>query len=326
VVIESGELPYDHLVLAIGGATNYFGLPGLEEHTFGLKCLADATRLRNHIMRQFELAYTEPDPEKRRARLHFVVVGGGPTGVECAGAVSELIHTVLHKDYPTMHTGDVRVTMLEAMDRLLAHMPESLSQWTADILHRKHVDLQFGKVVSSYDGHTVQLKDGSSFACNTVIWAAGVRAAPLLDTLGFEQDRLGRVIVGPTLQVPGHPEVFVIGDAAHAEDDAGETLPMLAPVAMQQAAYVARSIVKAQRGEPVQPFAYRDPGIMATVGRNQAVALFKGVRLYGFPAWIMWLGVHIMQLIGFRNRMVVLLDWFWAYLLYERAARLISPD
>jgi len=326
IKLDTGYLDYDYLVLAIGGTTNYFGLSGLEQTTFGLKSLQDATQLRNHLMRQFEMASVEIDPEKRKSMLHFVVVGGGPTGVECAGAISELISTVLHKDFPAIKKEDVSVTMVEAMDRLLAHMPERLAAWTADTLHRKRVDMQFRKVVLSYDGETVRFRDGSSLQARTVIWAAGVRASPLLDTLGFEQDRLGRVVVGPELQVPGHPEIFVIGDAAHTPDTDGSPLPMLAPVAMQQASSVAQNILRSCRGEPLKPFVYQDPGIMATIGRNQAVAFFKGIKFVGFPAWIMWLGVHILQLIGFRNRLVVLLDWFWSYLLYERAARLIGPD
>jgi NADH:ubiquinone reductase (H+-translocating) len=326
ITLDSGDLHYDDLVLAVGGETNYFGIPGLEETTFGLKDLEDAISLRNHLLRQFELAVAEPDPSRRKAMLTFVIVGGGPTGIECAGSVSELISTVLHKDYPGVHPEDVQVILLEAMESLLGHMPEKLGRWTLETLHRKHVDVQFNAAVTSYDGQIVQLKDGTTIPARTLIWAAGVRAVPLLDTLGLEQDRLGRIKVDPTLQIPGHPEIFVIGDAAHVLDADGHPLPMLAPVAMQQAVTVARNIIKRHRAEPLEAFVYRDPGIMATIGRNQAVALLKGMQFTGFVAWMMWLVVHILQLIGFRNRLVVLLDWFWSYLFYERAARLIGPE
>jgi NADH:ubiquinone reductase (H+-translocating) len=326
VTLDSGDLFYSELILAVGGETNYYGISGLEDTAFGLKDLQDATRLRNHILMQFEKAAVAPDPAARKSHLTFVVVGGGPTGIECAGAIIELIRTVMHKDYPEMRSSDVSVVLLEAMDKMLSSMPDELGQWTLEKLRRKHIDVRFKAVVSSYDGQTISLKDGSSLSAQTLIWAAGVRASPLLDTLGLEQDRLGRVVVGSTLQVPGHPEIFVIGDAAHALDEEGKPFPMLAPVAMQQAATAANNILKRHQGEPLQKFVYRDPGIMATVGRNQAVAFIKGMKFYGFIAWMMWLVVHILQLIGFRNRLVVLLNWFWSYLFHERSARLICPD
>lgn len=322
---SEGSLPYDYLILAVGGETNFFGNHALAKKSFGLKDLEEATNIRNHLLRQFEAAVLEQDPQKRRAMLTFVVVGGGPTGVESSGAISELIRTVLHKDYPTLNMEDMRVLLLEASTGLLLHMPKELGENTLKVLRRKHVEVQLGAAVASYDGNSVLLKDGTEIPARTLIWAAGVRAASLLDSLGLEQDRLGRVVVEPSLNVPGRPEVFVIGDAAALEGVDGKPLPMVAPVAMQQAQVAADNILALIDGKPLACFKYRDPGIMATIGRNQAVAWIGPWKMHGFLAWLMWLGVHIFQLIGFRNRLAVLMDWAWSYLFYERAARLIDP-
>lgn len=322
---SEGSLPYDYLILAVGGETNFFGNHALAKKSFGLKDLEEATNIRNHLLRQFEAAVLEQDPQKRRAMLTFVVVGGGPTGVESSGAISELIRTVLHKDYPTLNMEDMRVLLLEASTGLLLHMPKELGENTLKVLRRKHVEVQLGAAVASYDGNSVLLKDGTEIPARTLIWAAGVRAARLLDSLGLEQDRLGRVVVEPSLNVPGRPEVFVIGDAAALEGVDGKPLPMVAPVAMQQAQVAADNILALIDGKPLACFKYRDPGIMATIGRNQAVAWIGPWKMHGFLAWLMWLGVHIFQLIGFRNRLAVLMDWAWSYLFYERAARLIDP-
>jgi NADH dehydrogenase len=326
LVTDNGDLAYDYLVLAVGGETNYFGNETVAQNSFGLKSLDEATNIRNHILQQFEKAINEPDPEKRRAMLTFVVVGGGPTGVECSGAISELIRTVLHKDYPTLDINDISVILLEAADRLMAAMPQDLSEHTYRVLKAKQVDVRLQCAVASYDGQTVQLSDGSVIHSQTLIWAAGVRAASLLKQLGVELDRGGRVKVAKTLDVPGYPEVFVIGDAAAVEGPDGKPLPMLAPVAMQQASLVAKNILNRISGSPLEPFEFHDPGTMATIGRNQAIAIIGRWHFRGFIAWLLWLGVHIIQLIGFRNRLAVLLDWAWSYIFYERAARLISPN
>jgi NADH dehydrogenase len=320
---STGDLPYDWLVLSPGGESNFFGLDSVEENGLPLKDIEDAVAIRNQVLRMFETAVQEPDADRRRAMLNFVVVGGGPTGVESAGALSELIRLVLTRDFPELNIKDVRVILLEATDRLLGAMPERLREVTAEILWRKHVEVRFGAQVTRFDGERVVLRGGEVIPSRTLIWAAGVRAAPLADALAAEKGPQGRVRLAPTLQLPGHPEVFVIGDAAYLEDEAGAPLPMMAPVAQQQADHVAKSIRRALRGEPLLPFRYRNPGSMATIGRNAAVAWVRGVQVSGFFAWVAWLLLHIVLLIGFRNRLLVLINWAWDYFLYDRAVRLI---
>jgi len=322
---SAGPIPYDYLVLAPGGETNFFGLDAVARHGLGLKDIGDAVSIRNHVLTCFEQAMLEPDPERRRARLTFVVVGGGPTGVEMAGALSELIQLVLVKDYPRLNIKDVRVLLLEATDRLLGTMPERLREAAGRTLWRKHIEVRFGATVADFDGVRVRLKSGEIVPAHTVIWAAGVKAATLNTRLGLPAGRQGRIVVEPTLQVPDHPEVYVVGDAAYLEVD-GAPLPMVAPVALQMAQTVARNIARATRGAPPEPFRYRDPGTLATIGRNAAVAHLYGLQFTGFPAWVMWLVVHIIQLIGFRNKLFVLLNWAWDYFFYERAVRLITRD
>jgi len=321
----AGPIAYDFLVLAPGGETNFFGLASLQRHGLGLKDIPDAITIRNHVLTCFEQAMLEPDAEKRRALLTFIVVGGGPTGVEMAGALSELIRLVLVKDYPRLNIKDVRILLLEATDKLLPALPERLRKAAGKTLWRKYVEVRFGATVADFDGRQARLKSGEIIPAQTVIWAAGVRAAPLTATLGLAPARQGRIAVEPTLQLAGHPEVFIIGDAAYREQD-GEPLPMVAPVAIQMGEWVARNIARQLRGQPLEPFRYHDQGTLATIGRNAAVAHVFGLQLSGFPAWVMWLVVHIIQLIGFRNKLFVLLNWAWDYFFYERAARLITRD
>jgi len=321
----AGPIAYDFLVLAPGGETNFFGLASLQRHGLGLKDIPDAITIRNHVLTCFEQAMLEPDAEKRRALLTFIVVGGGPTGVEMAGALSELIRLVLVKDYPRLNIKDVRILLLEATDKLLPALPERLREAAGKTLWRKYVEVRFGATVADFDGRQAHLKSGEIIPAQTVIWAAGVRAAPLTATLGLAPARQGRIPVEPTLQLAGHPEVFIIGDAAYREQD-GEPLPMVAPVAIQMGESVARNIARQLRGQPLEPFRYHDQGTLATIGRNAAVAHVFGLQLSGFPAWVMWLVVHIIQLIGFRNKLFVLLNWAWDYFFYERAARLITRD
>ncbi|HXG96060.1 MAG TPA: NAD(P)/FAD-dependent oxidoreductase [Gemmatimonadales bacterium] len=322
---SAGPIAYDYLVLAPGGETNFFGLDSLQRHGLGLKDIPDAVAIRNHVLTCFEQAMLEPDAERRRALLTFIVVGGGPTGVEMAGALSELIRLVLVKDYPRLNIKDVRILLLEASDKLLAALPERLREAAGKTLWRKYVEVRFGASVADYDGRQARLKSGEVIPAQTVIWAAGVRASPLNATLGLPTARQGRVPVETTLQLKDHPEVFIIGDAAYREQD-GEPLPMVAPVAIQMGQSVARNIRRDLRRQPLEPFRYRDQGTLATIGRNAAVAKVYGVEASGFVAWVMWLGIHIIQLIGFRNKLFVLINWAWDYFFYERAARLITRD
>jgi len=322
---DAGPIPYDHLILAPGGETSWFGLDGVARHATGLKGIPEAVAIRNHVLGCFERAIHDGDGERRRALLTFVVVGGGPTGVEMAGALSELIRLVLVKDYPRLDVGDVRVLLLEAGTALLSAMPRSLQDAAARTLRRKHVDLRFGAAVADFDGGTVRLKTGELIPSGTLVWAAGVEAAGLARRLGLATARQGRIVVEPTLQVRGHPEVYVIGDAAYLEHE-GQPLPMVAPPAIQMGETAARNILRALRGEPLRPLRYRDPGSLATIGRNAAVAYVHGVAFRGFIAWVVWLVVHLMQLIGFRNKLFVLINWAWDYFFYERGVRIITPE
>ena len=322
---SAGPMAYDFLVLAYGGETNFFGLDRVSRTAFGLKDIGDAVTIRNHVLSCFELAMLETDPERRRARLTFIIVGGGPTGVEMAGALSELIRLVLVRDYPRLNIKDVRILLLEATDRLLPALPERLRDAAGKTLWRKYVEVRFGATVTDFDGREARLKSGEVIPAYTLIWAAGVRAASLGAQLGVPAQRQGRVAVEPTLQLQGHPEVFLIGDAAYREEN-GAPLPMVAPVAIQMGKSVAANIVRALRNKPLVPFTYRDQGTLATIGRNAAVCDVYGVQARGFVAWVLWLGIHIVQLIGFRNKLFVLMNWAWDYFFYERAARLITRD
>lgn len=325
VATDKGPVPYTFLILAVGGETNYFGLESIVRHGFGLKDVGEAVAIRNHVLHCFERAMLEPNGERRRALLTFAVVGGGPTGVEMAGALSELIRLVLVKDYPRLNIKDVRVLLLEATDRLLAAMPERLREAAAETLWRKHVEVRFGTAVEQCDAAQVRLKGGEVIPAHTLIWAAGAKAVSLTERLGLPTARQGRVAVAPTLQVAGHPEIYVIGDAAYLEVE-GAPLPMMAPVAIQMAETAATNIRRELKGKPPLPLRYRDPGSLATIGRNAAVAHIHGIAFKGFPAWVVWLIVHLIQLIGFRNKLFVLLNWAWDYFFYERGARLITRE
>ena len=325
VFTPEGALLYDFIVLAVGGQTNFYGLEQVKKAAFELKGLNDAIAIRNHLLGQFERAAHEPDASSRQAMLTFVVVGGGPTGVECAGALSELTRLVLSKDYPTINLQDVRVVLLEAGDHLLSGMPHSLSEAAAETLWAKHVEVRFGNAVTDFDGKTIYLKSSERLPCHTLIWAAGVQAAGLTQEIPVEKGRLGQIKVTPSLQIPQHPDAFVVGDAAYLEDKNGQPLPMVAPVALQEASLAAINIRLILSGQPPLNFTYQDPGALATIGRSAAVAHLGRWNFTGFLAWITWLVVHILQLIGFRNRLVVLINWAWEYIFYDRAVRLIFP-
>jgi len=320
---DGPPLDYDFLILAPGSTAHTYGVPGVAEHAFFLKDLDQAIALRNHILSAFERAAREPDPIRRRPMLTFTVVGGGPTGVEFAGALAELIARPLRRDFPTLDFREVRVVLLEAAEGLLPGLPDRLRAYAAARLRRLGVEVRLRAPVAAVEPGRVRLKDGTAIETDTVVWTAGVRGNPLGEALGLPVGPGGRVPVAPTLQVPHHPEIYVIGDLA-LPDGAGR-LPMVAPVAIQQGEAAARNILRALRGQPPRPFRYRDPGTLVTLGRNAAVAHVFGRAFTGFPAWLLWLGVHLVRLIGMRNRLVVLSGWAWDYLFYERVVRLILP-
>jgi NADH dehydrogenase len=318
-----GRLPYDYLILAAGAHHAYFGHDEWEPNAPGLKTLEDALDIRRRILTSFEEADREPDLALRKALMTFVVVGGGPTGVEMAGAIAEIARFSLARDFRHIDTRDARVILIEAGTELLAAFPDRLSRHALQDLERLGVDVRFGKPVTAIAPDAVTVGD-EIIPANTIVWAAGVQASPLGSSLGVELDRAGRVLVNPDLSVPGHPEIFVIGDLASLKDARGRPLPGVAQVAMQQGAWAAANILRAIEGKPARAFRYRDLGNMATIGRNSAVADIRGLRLTGFVAWLAWAVVHILNLIGFRNRVLVALQWLWDYLTFQRGARLIT--
>jgi NADH dehydrogenase len=323
VITDQGAVPYDQLVVAAGSATNFFGLEQIERNGYELKDVPDALTIRNQIIRCFERAVVETDTEKRQQLLTFVVVGGGPTGVELAGAFAELIRHVLRKDYPTLDFSAVRVVLLEAADRVLLSFPAKLSAKAHRALTKLGVDVQFGKSVVGYDNNYLQFKDGATLATETVIWAAGIQANPLAKTLDVPLQRGGRVTVTPELHLPDDSTIWVIGDMAYLEDASGRPLGQLATVAMQQGRHVAANIRRQLQGQALQRYSYVDKGSMATIGRRAAVAHIWRVSFSGPIAWYLWLGVHLWYIIGFRNRVQVLVNWAYNYLTYDRGARAV---
>lgn len=323
VKLSDGELAYDWLILAPGARHSYFGHAEWEPFAPGLKTLDDALEIRSRILVAFERAERESDPERRRALLTFVVVGGGPTGVELAGAIGEIACKVMARDFRSIDTRDARTILVEAGPRILPAFPADLSEKAERSLERLCVEVRTGEAVTRMESGAVWLGE-ERIAAGTVLWAAGVEPSPLARSLGVPLDRAGRAIVNADLTIPGHPEVFVIGDLAACRDAAGRLLPGLAPVAIQQGEYAARAVMRSVRGEARAPFRYRDKGTMATIGRNAAVVDLGRLRFSGYPAWLVWCFIHILWLIGFRNRFLVMIEWAWAYLRFERSARLIT--
>lgn len=320
---DGSRLPYDYLILAAGASHAYFGHDEWEPFAPGLKSLEEATDIRRRLLVSFEAAERETDPEKRKALMTFVVVGGGPTGVEMAGAIAEIARYSLAKDFRHIDTRDARVILLEAVDRLLLAFPTQLSRYALWDLQRLGVDVRFNTPVTDI-GPGVVTAGGTEIKAATIIWAAGVKSSPVGATLGVETDRAGRVIVQPDLSIPGHPEVFVIGDMSSLTGPNGRPYPGVAQVAKQEGAWAAKNIRRAMAGKKMEPFHYVDLGNMATIGRNAAVADIRGVNLTGFFAWLVWALVHVFNLIGFRNRIVVALQWLWGYMTFQRGARLIT--
>lgn len=322
---RGGPLPYDHLVLALGSVPHYFGVDGAAEHAFPLRWMDDAIPLRHHVLACFEAAAAETDPERRRRLLTFAVVGGGPTGVEFAGALAELIYGPLLEDYPRIDRREILVILLEMGDRLLATMPRHLSGYAANRLRKRRVDARLGVRVEEVRADAVVLAGGETIPTDTVVWTAGIQGDPAVRSWGLPVARGGRVPVREDLSVEGHPEIYVVGDLAYREDDAGEPLPQVAQVAIQQGRAVGKNLLRMVRGRPIRPFRYVDPGMLAVIGRNAAVAHVFGRTFKGLVAWVIWLSIHITWLIGFRNRALVLVNWAWNYVFFRRSVRLILP-
>ena len=323
---EVDDLPYDHLIVAAGAVTNTFGIEGVDDHGFPLYHLDDAVVLRNHILERFEAADVEPALVDDGA-LTVVVVGGGPTGVETAGALVELFDMVLDKDYRTLDVARSRVVLVEMTDDLLASFSPVSRRHARETLEERGVEVRTGAAVERLDATRVQLEGGEQLQTHTLVWAAGVKANPVAEGLGLPTTEGGRIAVGPDLAVDGHPGVWAIGDAAAAGASTskdGKALPQLAPVAMQSGRHVATQIARSIGHQRTRRFRYRDKGTMATIGRKAAVAeLPLGIKLQGFPAWLAWLGLHLVFLAGFRNRISVFLNWAWNWVTWDRGPRLI---
>jgi len=323
---DGDALHYDYLILAAGASHAYFGHEEWEPFAPGLKSLEDALEIRSRVLLAFESAERESDPEERAALLTFVVVGGGPTGVELAGALADIARTVLVSDFRSIHPREARIVLVEAGPRILPPFPEKLSAAAEASLKRLGAEVLTGRPVTMVTGSGVCIGEERIHA-HTVLWAAGVAASPVSRTLGVPLDRSGRVLVEKDLSIPGHPEAFVIGDLAALRDEkSGKPVPGLAPAAMQEGKAAADNIMRLIAGKPTQPFRYVDKGNLATIGRASAVADFGFVHLSGFVAWILWIVIHILFLIGFRNRVIVVFDWAWAYFTSQRGARLITGE
>ena len=323
LVLDRGEIGYDALILAAGAGHSYFGHEDWEVLAPSLKSLEDALEIRRRVLLAYESAEREPDGAEQQALLTFVVVGGGPTGVELAGALAEISRQTIARDFRLIDPTRARIVLLEGGERVLASFPETLSRRAQDSLERIGVEVRTRAIVTGITADAVWL-GGEQIRARTILWAAGVAAAPLARTLGVTLDRSGRVPVEPDLSIPGHPDAFAIGDMSLYRTREGTVLPGLAPVAMQQGTHAADNALRRLDGRPTRAFHYRDRGTMATIGRASAVAVVGGVQLSGLPAWLAWLVVHIMFLIGFRNRFLVLFEWAWAYLSWQRGARLIT--
>jgi NADH dehydrogenase len=322
---DGGSIDYDWLIVGTGASHAYFGHADWEPHAPGLKTLEDAIDIRRRILIAFERAEREEDAARRRELLTFVIVGGGPTGVELAGTLAEIARQTLRDEFRSIDTSRASIVLVEAGPTILPTFPEPLRDAARRSLAQLGVEIREGTAVTSVDAHGV-VAGGTRVDSGTVLWAAGVAASPLVATLGVPLDRAGRVIVEPDLSIPGHPEVFVVGDAAAFLHQGGKPLPGVAQTAMQGAAHAARTIIGRLRGEPSRPFHYRDLGSMAIVGRRAAISDLGWLRFSGVAAWLAWLFLHIFMLIGFRNRVVVLFEWAVAYVTFQRGARLITGE
>ncbi|KFE72167.1 NAD(P)/FAD-dependent oxidoreductase [Hyalangium minutum] len=324
VITEAGELPYDFLVVATGATHSYFGHPEWAQFAPGLKTIDDALEIRRRVLLAFEAAERETDPERQREWMTFVIIGGGPTGVELAGALADLTHITLPQDFRRIDTTQARVLLLEGLPRVLTVYPEELSERARRDLQARGVEVRTGAMVTNVDAHGVQVGDGR-ISARTVLWGAGVAASPLVRSLGVPLDKAGRVKVTPNLEVPGREGLFVIGDVASILQD-GKPVPGVAPAAMQMGRHTAQNIRRQIQGQPLLSFRYNDRGSFAVVGRGAAVGLtlHEKIRVKGWPAYLAWAGIHIFFLIGFRNRASVMLQWLYYFVTRRRKVRLIT--
>ncbi|SPH17516.1 NADH dehydrogenase [Defluviimonas aquaemixtae] len=326
VVTPARRIGFDFLIVATGARHAYFGHDDWEAVAPGLKKIDEATDIRKRLLLAFEVAENTADAEMRQVALTFVVVGGGPTGVEMAGAIAELARNTIMRDFRNINTCDTRVVLVEAGPRLLPSFPEKLSASAEAQLRKLKVEVIRGDPVVECSASGVRLQSGAEFDAAMIVWGAGVMASPAARWLKSDADRAGRVIVGPDLRLPGHPNILVIGDTAAITDAAGHVVPGVAPAAKQMGQHAARAVVAMIAGRKYPPFVYRNYGNLATIGRKAAVADFGRLRLAGFAAWLVWGFVHVGFLIGFRNRISVMLDWAWSYFTFGRGARLITGD
>ena len=331
VMMGAEKIPYDSLIIATGAKHSYFGKDEWEEYAPGLKTVEDAIEMRRRIFMAFEAAEQETDEEKRRALLTFVVVGGGPTGVELAGAIAELAYGILKEDFRNIDTSETQVMLLEGMDRVLPPFAPELSVKAQKSLEDLGVTVVTKTLVTGIEGDIVTIKQGDEskqFGARTVLWAAGVKASPLgkaiAEKTGSETDRAGRVIVEPDLSLKGYPNIYVIGDLAHFAHQTGRPLPGVAPVAMQEGQYVAKSIKQQLKGNTLPAFQYFDKGSLAVIGQHAAVVDLGFMKLTGFVAWLFWLLIHVYYLVEFDNKLVVMIQWVWNYFTRNRGARLIT--
>jgi len=329
LLLDHGEsIAFDYLIVAAGAAHSYFGHEEWSEHAPGLKTLDDALTMRQRILMAFELAERTSDADEQRRLLTFVIIGGGPTGVELAGALAEIARQSLRKDFRRIHPESSRIILLEGGPHVLGTFLEPLREAARRSLERLGVEVRTNAVVTGIDDHGVTIgtgRDTHHIPAHTMLWAAGVAASPLAKSLGVPLDRAGRVATEPTLLVPGHPHIFVVGDLCAFVEN-GRPLPGVAQVAMQQGAHAARNIRRAVEGNALEPFHYKDYGIMATIGRGAAVGDVYGLKISGFFAWLFWIFLHIFWLIGFRNRLAVMSEWAFAYATFQRRVRLITSD
>ncbi len=327
VLLCDRRLDYDYLVLSVGSVNHFFNTPGAEEHTFTLKTLEQGIELRNHVLSCFEYATTALDPDKKRAALTFAIVGGGPTGVEFSGALAELTRGALARDFPTLDISQVRILLLEAADSLLTMYPEHLRAYTKQKLEALGVEVRTGAKVTEVTPEKIVLGSGDAaeeLPTNTVAWTAGIKGVPMVAGLDLELARGGRIPTLPTLQLKDHPEVFAIGDICGVEQN-GRQLPQLGRVAMDQGRHTAKNLLLLLNGKQAKPFVFRSKGSMATIGRNAAVGQMHKFTFSGLFAWVVWLVIHNMYLVGFRNRLFVLINWARDYFFYDRSVRLILP-